>query len=1249
MRRILWLLLFLVLFVTIRVTGGHFLGNFVTGILEKGTGAQVEIVDPRIEFFPPGASASGFSIRSAGEEGNSTAEQVSVDVDFFPLFARKLHMSNFRLEGIKINSKNTQSGFIKLIKAITRKKKPEEKKSKWEVRIRDVTLVGSDDPESLILEFPKTKIVSTGVTCVLLEGDKVDAKLFGKSTTFEDIHGTKLFASQVRFQGFMGKGVIEFIDSSFVYEDDNEFHFNGDLVLGDEGYYQIEYQSKFRDDYIKKIRLGGSVPLPYFKADLSLDGTLTDSLSNPDWTGKFEAKILENLPGVSLEECSPKSMTGEYLLKDKKLSLLNLNSEDFLTFGEFDLVLEAPRPVSFGGTIGFSEKNEFYRSCLGKITSLASSLSDLAESRQIIKKLDFDFTGNLDQEELKGTVQSEIETLATNSHASLNIDAELKGTTWQVKYQESELREGVAKVVGQSISAGEERGMLKVDVEVDTAKRRFDLKKFESDAYPGKRLIGRLSPFMSEDSARFVGKILGARSLISANLKESLNSNSTTLFDLGGQIVISNLVDGDQRKNNIECDLKSGEKGIELNNCLLGLDGGLITLSGLVEKNGGGEVSLWSESFDLESFYPDLPFRPVVGGELLVGFDDSKNIIFEGTGDAKLVSKKSSYTLVESGFKVDGDSTKLNLELSGGKGIERGKIIVPLGEKAKGPASLNLQLVKFSLGQTPDAADKNFLDGRLNYSGRIGDALSGEGVLEIQKINVGGKSVQGVTYPLRLELQNGNLEFNRIRLISGGADLLINGVLSKSSGWNLALDGAISLEELNWAQSSLEQLSGRMELALRVSGKASEPELLGNAKLDNGLLSFAVGRSIVGANEIEGLVNFQGKSLVVEKLEAKVGQGRLTGSGEWREFLSPEKRTLDLSLDLDDVEISPREALSLKFGGEVFLVKTEESPLLLRGDIDLENAYYEDSVDLFRMLASARDSIIGREIETEKGSGNTEINYELTISGENSILIETNIAKLEMSPELKILGNSSDPAFSGKVVLEQGSFGLQPEQFQLVSGELAFSEDSDPNNPELNIVGETRVNISTGDVVPLRINIEGTVTSPDVTFFSDSGLSDEELVALLGFQGNSLTLAEESGKELSLVEIINPSSDITLAERLTGLTGFSRLGIDSTFSDTTGELVPLVTAERKFSDLSSLYLESELRGEFNSAIFADYPLGDSVDVLAGWRSKAVTDDVDDSSGTFGVDIIYERELPGFRLFSRGLKEESREWSGESEN
>ena len=225
---------------------------------------------------------------------------------------------------------------------------------------------------------------------------------------------------------------------------------------------------------------------------------------------------------------------------------------------------------------------------------------------------------------------------------------------------------------------------------------------------------------------------------------------------------------------------------------------------------------------------------------------------------------------------------------------------------------------------------------------------------------------------------------------------------------------------------------------------------------------------------------------------------------------------------------------------------------------------------------------------------------------------------------------------------------MQPEQFQLVSGELSFSSDADPNNPELNILGETGVNVTTGEVVPLRINIAGTVTSPDVTFFSDSGLSDEELVALLGFKGNSLTLAEESEKELSIVEIINPTSDISLAERLTGLTGFSRLGIDSTFSDTTGELVPLVTAERKFSDLSSLHLESELRGEFNSAIFADYPLSDSVDVLAGWRSKAVTDDVDDSSGTFGVDFIYERELPSFSLFSNGFKEKSREIGEKSE-
>lgn len=197
-------------------------------------------------------------------------------------------------------------------------------------------------------------------------------------------------------------------------------------------------------------------------------------------------------------------------------------------------------------------------------------------------------------------------------------------------------------------------------------------------------------------------------------------------------------------------------------------------------------------------------------------------------------------------------------------------------------------------------------------------------------------------------------------------------------------------------------------------------------------------------------------------------------------------------------------------------------------------------------------------------------------------------------------------------------------------------------NPELNIVGESEVVAQTGETVPVRINITGRVRDPEVNFASDSGLSQEELVALIGVDSNSLTLIKGSDREISLIDILNPGSDVAFGERVAGITGFSRVGIDSVFSDTTGELVPLVTAERKFSDKSKLYLESELLGEFNSRIVAEYPLDDRYSVSAGWRSKAVTEDFDNSRGSFGVDVIFKKRIPVFNLFSDGLKESSRE-------
>ncbi len=1254
--RIIIIVVFIALVFAIRNFGGYYFGNFVTKLFEKGTESEVNLVSPRLHVLPLGLSADGLSIVHPGEKGGVFAERVSVKLSYSQLLRRHVELRELVFLDAKIISKGENSGFSRLIRFILKKppkKGTQARKKKWKVSLKDLAIHANKDiEESVALEFEKASVHFSKASFFLWKGEEEKtflSQLLAESSRYTDPRGNFFPADKLNFVGLMGKGGIDFRPSSIESGEKTQVKFSGFVKLGDDGFYNLDLDGFLGADYIEQVKLAGKAPLPDISVEIAVeDGSLSSSLKNPALEGKFAGKFLEPWSFVNVESCSPRELNGIFSLKDKALKLKALASEEFLKQGGFDVSFEGSKPFSFDGKVDFDRKNDFYRQCaLALDTLLKEKLRKVPEQGELLDA-DFELTGEFSKKLFKGRIEARTQSFSKQANNYLTLTVGGKGSAYEIYFSE---KQGVSRNSSGSRVVHSKTGSIDARLRFDTSSKKFHLDKLAANAYPGNQLLARISPFMKEDTTRKVRTVLGEKSRLFAQLEKSPSSSDSFYSGLGGQVSFVDIFDGESGKHRAECDLDSGEAGLALSNCLIFVPGGKVSANGIVGKKGKLDFKFWSKDFDvsrLEFFKSPLPksFSQKLSSEMTLVRGEAGELSVDAAGSLKVHSKNSLQEWFKTDYKLKAVNDKIDLEFSN----ESKTLVGKLNRKRKSSLSFDMELANFPLPTAPHRRSSNrkkptsdSLSAKLAFSGDPRNSLNGEGALEVSELILGGRSVSSRSLPLKLTLKNGGVDFDDIRLASEGMDLNLDGKVNERKGWDAKLSGTFNLAEFLRVADNFEQVSGSVETDLKISGDLVRPKLQGTADLNSGIVSFLLGKSIVGADEINGRLNFDGQNMSFDNLRAKVGQGKLLGSGYVKNFFDSKTRESKMEFALDRVEFEPVERLSLRLAGKLNL---DDEPALdpkISGNVEIEQAFYENDLDLFGILSKARDSIIGANVKKPGGgsrSGNVDLN--VALNSDRKLVVETNIASVQMSADLNLLGNTAKPKLEGSIDMNRGNFGLQSDQFQIISGGFKFSKDEDIANPELNIVGETEVIAKTGENVPVRINITGTVTEPDVNFASDSGLSEEELVALIGVDSNSLTLIKRANREISLIDILNPNSGVGLGERLAGITGFSRVGIDSAFSDTTGELVPLVTAERKFSDKSNLYLESELLGEFNSKIFAEYPLDDRYSVSAGWRSKAVTEDFDDSSGSFGVDVIYKRRIPVFRLFSNGLKESSRE-------
>lgn len=478
------------------------------------------------------------------------------------------------------------------------------------------------------------------------------------------------------------------------------------------------------------------------------------------------------------------------------------------------------------------------------------------------------------------------------------------------------------------------------------------------------------------------------------------------------------------------------------------------------------------------------------------------------------------------------------------------------------------------------------------------------------------------------------LNFTDTEITAAGESMRLNGTLSKD-GWQAGLQGKWDLGPIGDKFPRLEQVSGELNVNLQITGAAFDPILDGTVNVEQGSVSLLLGTTIVGADNFKLSGRFLNDELIVDSMSANVGGGILGGGGHWTSLFDQDKRSGELNFALEGIDFEPVTGAYVNLKGYLALRDQPGALPELTGEVTSDHALYEKNVDIRQIVQALSQFIVGRGHNAGKVSGVTlgeGLSYDVHLLSPGGMLVDTNVAQAELRADLQLLGDTQNPYLEGEIQVLNGVFGFQAQEFQLTNAEMTFTPDRKSLDPELNILGETILKTTQGDEQRVFLAINGTLTQPKLNFSSDSGMSENEIVSLLGLSGAAgIQIIGREGVSAGYAEVFNPNSDLSLRDRIGGITGLSEVQIVPSFSTTTGEFAPKVIGTRPLIGGLELKLESELTSQQASGAEIEFPLTRSIKAQGGWKTTPITGNVRSASGAFNVGVRFEQHFPGTGL------------------
>lgn len=1272
-RRFVLIALFLGVLIGARFALNPLVGALLIRVFANGTGCEVSANRSSLTFFPLSAEIRDVVIRHPSEppDHGFRAERVSIRLAFLPLLRREVRFDNMRLDGASAFSVGSETGFRNTMAFLF----PPPPKSPpaptrigqflktFDFHVTGITIETPSRPgRQFLFEQEGVRVEAEQVELSFIEQDADSKKPYdfdigARNVTAKLPEIEELSLGELKASTVIGLGNFV-IKSAHVSRSDYP-HFTADFTaevgLREPHNLHVRYSIKSAVEFLRTLpQIKGTLP----KGDLAAVGEVSGRFSDPSLDTTIDVRFDRVDYRLLRAECMVESLRARVKYQRKTLEVSDISVDDVGGTGYFTVFLEPPFPFTTAFSLAFDQSKEIVKRCYGPAQGAAPD--NIPADTKTLQALHAAFTdsnhsvasaGTLSPPNLHATIRSELFTEDFGARARFAAEASYRDGALDLKVQETGTTpqidpSGPAKAREDSAATQvvwKTAGKVAAHLRIRPADRLLQDARIAIERYPVRVLLLRIGPFLPRDTLEMLGRLSDGDTLLDLTAHAAGTLDAFGLEGRGEASVTGVRLLG-MHGVSVKVPAILERDQVHLKDMRLESSAGRVDGTVLLKRSGevSGEVS--TDRFRLRdtpaaavlppAFRNDLSGRIAVSGSI-------RDPRYQGA----LQLTEPSATVPVLSLRLQGDAAGHKINFSGFDQKIAGDVLLD-GKHLTASADIRSVSLDALIPGREQVEPESRLSGTVQYKATAGAVTRGTGAIRISEFYLKrrGHEVKN-TSPLILEVKNGALDFTRFELRVADRVLTVTGGVSLDSGWAARIQGSWELGALFGGIPGIESVTGSVSGDVQVRGPFDEPGLSGHVSATNLGLSMLLGDNIVGLSDGRIEAQFAGDSMEIPLIEAKLGSGTVQGTGYGRHLLSPTEREVTVNVSYDELSIAPIDHLTITSAGELSLEVRGSQRATLRGRVDVLSALYENQVKLVRLIRALTDFFTGSAVARRRsggsGTGSDFIAYDIELEGDRNLIIDTNVAQAELAAKLHLTGTVANPLLDGRVRAIEGVFGLGSNEFDIVSGELVFNAASGSLEPRIGLVGETTVRQRSGDEYRVQLTVQGPLSTAEVRFTSDGDLSQEEIVALFGLGADLEDLNWLTDKrQRSLVELLNPTSDLSFEDRVRGLTGFSDVKVESALSPETGEFVPRLVAKRPLVGNFGLTIESELSGQQVSTFEIDYLLTQYLTFFTGWRTTPPIRSTTQGSGSYNVGIRYRKTFPGLTIIPRNLTEES---------
>ena len=367
-------------------------------------------------------------------------------------------------------------------------------------------------------------------------------------------------------------------------------------------------------------------------------------------------------------------------------------------------------------------------------------------------------------------------------------------------------------------------------------------------------------------------------------------------------------------------------------------------------------------------------------------------------------------------------------------------------------------------------------------------------------------------------------------------------------------------------------------------------------------------------HDFNGRVVMTADSVVVQDLAGKweTGEFRVSGRADLDRFRFV---GADVRLEANAVPLEVPNVMDALVDADIRFSGGESASQVRGRLVLLEGVYYKDMN--LGLLSIARGAMARRRkvAPTPKQKENrflANMDLNVGISRRQPFLVDNNLARIEIQPDLRITGSAARPLLSGRAeVLPGGTIEFQKKTFVVQRGVIDFLNPY-KIEPKLDIRSESKIKRWT-----VYLHISGV---PDELEFELSSTPHEEqgdIISLILFGKTTKQLVEGGGSTQTPAQMVAELVGSTYGDEIKRKTGLDIFRVETgSDGDDASEAITVTMGKHLTRRLTVLYsLETE-SGEFSSRMAAEYKLFERF--LAGAFQ--------DTSGEYGGELTYRIEF-----------------------